>query len=66
MSKGIPFLVAAMFGFGGILGWAGTAGWGVEKPRNNPPSVREDSARIHRSGHHRTRYFSGGGIHHGK
>jgi hypothetical protein len=66
MSKGIPILIAAMFGVTGLLTWAGAAGLGARQPKKNPPSVREGSARLGHAGHHRTRYFVGGGVHHGK
>lgn len=66
MSKGIPVLIVAMLGLGGLVSWAGQAGVGVKSPKKEPVSVREGSAHIGTAGHHRTRYFMGGGIHHGK
>jgi len=44
-----------------------TAGWGLNKPAVNPPSIREGSAHI-TSGrsHRRTRFFVSGGFHGGK
>ena len=66
MSKALLILIAGMVGVTGILTWAGASGLGVRKPAKNPPSVREGSRRMGYAGHHRTRYFMGGGIHHGK
>lgn len=66
MSKGILILIAGMVGVTGLLTWAGAAGLGIPRPANNPPSVREGSQRVGYAGHHRTRYFVGGGIHRGK
>jgi hypothetical protein len=66
MSKPLLILVAGMIGVAGLLTWAGAAGLGIRKPAKNPPSVREGSQRLGRTGHYRSRYFMGGGIHHGK
>lgn len=46
--------------------WASNRGVGLPKPEKKPVSVREDSARPLSGGHHRTRYFIGGGILRGK
>ncbi|MGB0717166.1 MAG: hypothetical protein ACPGXK_14905 [Phycisphaerae bacterium] len=47
--------------------WASRSGLGVPKPDHQPPSIREESARVPRSGHSGTRFFFiGGGIHRGK
>lgn len=48
--------------------WASKVGVGIPQPEKEPMSIREESARggAVRSGHHRTRYFIGGGFRSGK
>jgi len=67
MSRKTVALAGAMFLlFSGAI-WASKTGFGVPQPDKQPMSVRENSARMPRAGHYRTRYFFvGGGIHGGK
>ncbi len=52
---------------GAAATWASYHGTGLPRPEKEPISVREGSTRgAQRSGHLRTRYFVGGGIHRGK
>ncbi len=66
MNRGTMILGSVMLGI--LVGsvWASNHGLGLPQPGKEPISVREDSARPLTGGHHRTRYFIGGGIHHGK
>ncbi len=66
MSKGIPILFLALSGLTGGLFWSSAKGVSVQPPEKKPVSIREGSRHIGRAGHHRTRYFIGGGLHHGK
>ena len=61
-------LIVACFATIGATYWASYTGAGVPRPEKNPPSIREGSAirgPLGR-GHHRTRFFVGGGLHGGK
>ncbi|MBU0638038.1 MAG: hypothetical protein KKB50_04175 [Planctomycetes bacterium] len=60
-------LCLVMTGCLALVCWASSIGLGVPQPTKEPLSIREDSARgTLQRGHHRTRYFVGGGIFHGK
>lgn len=62
-------IVLAIVGLCGtaVAAHASVTGWTVAEPVKKPQSIREGSARGPiGSGHHRTRYFIGGGLHRGK
>lgn len=63
--NGTILLVLTLLCLGGAV-WASSTGFGLPQPEKNPPSIREESVRISGTGHHRTRYFIGGGIRRGK
>ncbi len=61
-------LIVVCFAAIGATYWASKTGAGVSSPDKDPPSIREGSAvagPIGR-GHHRTRFFVGGGLFGGK
>lgn len=67
MSRGTIALISVMSLLTLGTAWASHAGFGVPQPASQPPSIREESARVQRAGHYGTRYFFvGGGIHRGK
>ena len=66
MSKALPFLGIGLIGLMGLVGWASHDGVGLAPPKKKPLDVREGSAHITSRGHHRTHYFVGGGLRHGK
>jgi hypothetical protein len=66
MNRKTMILGVIMLGVLGGTVWASTTGLWLPQPTNEPVSIREDSARPLRAGHHRTRYFVGGGIYRGK
>jgi hypothetical protein len=59
-------IAVILLGVVGMTVWASRVGLGLPQPEKEPPSIREGSARIEQAGHHRTRYFVGGGILRGK
>ena len=60
-------LAAVATGVTALAVRASVVGWTVQRPATKPQSIREGSARGPiRSGHYRTRYFIGGGLHRGK
>ena len=65
--KKLIALIIGMVGITTLTVMASHSGWGVPKPVKKPISIREGSAKLKSSsGHYRTRYFVGGGIHRGK
>ena len=64
--KMIALIVAGVLGIAMAVK-ASTAGWGLAPVMKQPHSIREGS--VHKStssGHYRTHYFVGGGLHGGK
>ncbi len=66
MNRGTIILAGSMLGILALSVWASNRGVGLPQPEKEPISIREGSARPSTPGHHRTRYFIGGGIHRGK
>ncbi|NOX59050.1 MAG: hypothetical protein GXP29_09365 [Planctomycetes bacterium] len=66
MNRGTLILGGVMLSILAGSVWASNRGVGLPQPEREPISIREDSARPLTGGHHRTRYFIGGGIHRGK
>lgn len=66
MNRGTLTLGGIMLGLLAGSVWASNRGVGLPQPEKEPISIREDSARPLKRGHHRTRYFVGGGIFRGK
>lgn len=67
MRKARVVLLAALLVASGVSWWAGVVGAFAPRPAKAPPSIREGSvASPLATGHSRTRYFTGGGIHRGK
>ncbi len=68
MTRGGWTLAGVMLLAAAAVTWASQRGIGLPQPARQPVSVREGSVRapLSGAGHHRTRYFVGGGMFAGK